>query len=186
MNLTRTFDAESEPLSLTDVKTQLRITTTDDDDAIRMFIAGIRKETEWYIGKTLITTIWEYKRDGFGVEFCLPMPPIQSISSVSYVDSDGANQTLAASGYQFDKAGRMRASYGNSFPSTRSQYDAVTVTYVAGETNAGNVDEDIKLAMLLWIGACDINREDNVIGTIISEIPNSARNILASHRRLSL
>ncbi len=102
------------------------------------------------------------------------MSPIQSITSVEYVDTDGATQTLASSGYQFDAKGRLSPSYGNSWPSTRSQYDAVTVTYIAGETHAGNVPEDIKHAMLLMIGAADVAREGVVIGAgvVVSEVKN--------------
>lgn len=180
MNLTRTLDAESEALSLTDVKNHLRITASDDDDALRLFIAAIRRKTENYLGKTLVTSTWEYKADSFSEEIELPMSPVQSITSVSYVDTDGITQTF--SNIQFDAKGRLKPSFNNSWPSTRDQFDAVTVTYLAGQTHAGNVDQDIKLAMLLWIGSCDISRENMLIGTTVSEIPESAKSILNMHR----
>ncbi len=185
MNLTRTLDAESETLSLTDVKDQLRITVTDDDDALRMFIAAIRHRTEQFLRKTLVTSTWELKMDCFDPEIQLPMNPVQSITSVQYVDDDGNTQTLASSGYQFDASGRLKPSYGNDWPSTRSQLDAVTVIYVAGKTHAGNVEPDIKMAMLLWIGACDLNRE-NIAFTQVSTIPDGAKSLLAPHRNLKL
>ena len=185
MNLTRTFDAESETLSLTDVKTQLRITGSDDDDALRMFIAAIRHRAEQYLRKTLVTSTWELKIDCFDPEIYLPMGPIQSITSVAYIDTDGASQTLASSGYQFDAGGRLATSYGNDWPSTRSDFDAVTVTYIAGKTHAGNVEPDIKLAMLLWVGACDLNRE-NIAFTPVSTIPDGAKALLAPHRNWKL
>jgi uncharacterized phiE125 gp8 family phage protein len=186
MNLTRTLDAESEALSLTDVKDHFRITGTDDDDNLRSFIAAIRHRTENYLRKSLITSTWELKLDAFDPEINLLMGPVQSITSVQYVDTDGATQTLASSGYQNDAQGRLCPSYGNSWPSTRSQYDAVTVTYVAGKTHAGNVAQDIKLAMLLWIGACDVNRENVIIGTIIATIPDNAKALLTPHRNWKL
>ncbi len=186
MNLVRTFDAESEALALSDVKTQLRITNTNDDDALRPFIAAIRHKTETYLGKTLITSTWELKLDAFESELNLPMDPIQSIESIGYVDENGDSQTLAASGYQFDRRGRLKPSYGNDWPDTRYEYNAVTITYKAGETHAGNVQEDIKLAMLLWIGACDVNRENVVIGTIINDIPDGAKSLLMPYRRWNL
>ena len=140
MNLTRTLDAESEVLSLADVKSQLRITTTADDDSFRAFIASVRHRTENYLGKTLVTSTWELKLDCFDDEIQLPMDPVQSITSVQYVDTDGVTQTLSSSLYQFDSKGRLKPSYSNSWPSTREQMDAVTVTYIAGKTHAGNVD----------------------------------------------
>ncbi len=182
MNLTRTFDADSESLSLTDVKDHLRITTSDDDDSLRFLIASVRKQTERHIGKTLVTSTWECKFDSFAVEINLPMGPVQSITTVAYTDTDGNAQTFTD--FQYDSRGRLRAAYGYDWPSTREMFDAVTVTYVCGQTHAGNVDEDIKQAMLLWIGAGDINRENDIIGTIVAEIPNSARDLLATHREI--
>ena len=179
MNLVRTLDAQSEALSISDVKTHLRITGTDDDEAIRLFIAAIRRKAETYLGKSLITSTWQLKLDCFSDEIELPMQPVQSVSSVSYVDTDGATQAFA--NIQFDRGGRLKPSYSNVWPSTRKQYDAVTITYITGETHAGNVQQDIKLAMLLWIGACDLNRED-IAFTQISEIPNSAKDLLAPYR----
>jgi len=186
MNPKRKGDAESETLSLTEVKNQLRITGTDSDDALRLFIAAMRHEAETRLGKTLVTTTWQFNLDAFSSVIYLPMGPIQSITTIDYVDTDGATQTLASSGYQFDAGGRLKPSYGNSWPGTRDQFDAVTITYVAGQTHAGNVQEDIKWALLSWVGACEINRENNVIGVTIAEIPNSAKSILAPYRTIKL
>lgn len=190
MNLTRTRDAESEALSLNDIKSQLRITTTADDDSLRLFAASIRHQVENYLGKTLITSTWEWKVDCFSNCMLMPMGPIQSITSIEYVDTNGDSQTLSSSLYQFDKRGRLMPAYGQSWPSTRSQYDAVTVTYIAGETHAGNVPEDIKHAMLLLIGASDVGREDIVIGAgvIVSELKQSfsANVLLAPHKTWNL
>ena len=133
-----------------------------------------------------MTSTWTYTLDAFESEIELPMRPIQSISSVSYVDTDGNTQTLAASGYQFDATGRLKPSYGNTWPNTQEGYGAVTVTYIAGATHAGNVPNDIKHAMKLIIGSFEQNREDHLIGTTITTIPNSAKNLLAPHRVVRL
>jgi len=186
MSLTRTLDSESEVLSLSDAKTHLRITGTDDDDALRVFIAGIRHKVEKYLGKTLITSTWVKTFDSFAEVLFLPMHPIQSITSVEYVDTNGSPQTLASNQYQFDGQGRLSAAYGVTYPSTREQFDAVTVTYIAGKTHAGNVEFDIKLAMLMWIGSHDVGREDAIIGTIASSMPDGAKSLLATHRDLKL
>lgn len=184
MNITRTHDADHEVLSLSDVKNHLRITGTDDDDALRLMVAGIREKTETFLGKTLITSTWELKLDCFESIIYLPMSPVQSITSIQYVDTDGNTQSFTD--FQVDRQGRLKPSYNNDWPDTRKQFDAVTITYVAGETHAGNVKTDIKLAMLLWVGACEINREDNVIGTTVATIPESARNLLMPYRTIKL
>jgi uncharacterized phiE125 gp8 family phage protein len=187
MNLTRILDARSEAISLTEVKSHLRIaSSTADHDSFRLFIAAIRHKTETYLGKTLITSTWEYKLDSFSDEICLPMGPIQSISSIAYTDTDGNPQTFTD--FQFDKSGRLKPAVGFSWPGTREQYDAVTITYIAGELTAGDVQEDIKHAMLLLVGAADVAREDIVVGAgvIVSEIKNhTAQSLLAPYRKQS-
>ena len=184
MNLVRTIDAVSEPLSLNEVKSQIRVTTTADDDSFRQFIAAARHRVERFLGKTLITTTYELKLDAFETEICLPRPPIQSITEIKYIDTDGMEQTLNAADYQFDRGGRLMASVGNSWPSSREQYDAVTITYVAGDLHAGYVEEDIKQAILLIIGASDVARENTVVGAgvVVTKIPDDAEYLLSPHK----
>ncbi|MCP5004524.1 MAG: hypothetical protein GY941_11395 [Planctomycetes bacterium] len=181
MNLTRTYDADSEALNLNDVKTHLNITSDSDDEPLNVFIAGIRHKTETYLGKTLITSTWEYKLDCFDEIIDLPMTPVATIESIYYIDDDGASQLFTD--YQFDAGGRLKPSYGNEWPSTRDQFDAVTVTYTAGKTD---VQPDIALAMLLWVGSCDISRENSIIGVSVTEIPEGARALLDPYRRIKL
>ena len=182
MNLIRTVDAEREALTLDDVKFQLRIVDGfENDDAFNLFIQAIRHKTEQYISKTLITSTWQLSLDSFCQEIVLPMSPIASIETISYIDPDGVSQEFTD--YQFDRFGRLQPSFGNQWPDTRAQFDAVTITYIAGETS---VSADIKLAMLLWVGACDINRENNLVGTIVSEIPDGAKSYLQPYREQNL
>ncbi len=178
MNLTRITDAESEAVTLTEVKNQLRIGSgSENDQSFNLFIAAIRHKTETFLGKTLITSKWSYKIDKFCGDLILPMGPVQSVESITYIDTNGDEQTF--DDYQFDRAGRLKPSYGFSWPDTREQFDAVTIDYTAGESEA---KPDIKLAMLLWVGACDINREDNQIAVSVSEIPNGAKSALMPYR----
>jgi len=185
MNLTRILDAESEAVSLTEVKNQLRIgTSTADHDAFCLFIAAVRHRTEQYLGKTLITSTWEYKLDAFDDVICLPMGPVQSITTVAYTDTAGDPQTFTD--FQVDKQGRLKPAYGFTWPSTRDELDAVTITYIAGELTPGDVPEDIKLAMLLEIGAYDVGRENVIIGAgvVVSELKTgNARSLLAPYKR---
>ena len=182
MNLVKTHDAAQEPISLDDVRNQLRIVAgQSDDDALEQFIVAIRHKVETFLGRTLITSIWQLKLDCFESLIELPMAPVSSVDSISYVDSNGDSQEFTD--FQFDRSGRLMPSFNSVWPETRKQFDAVTITYTAGDEQ---VNQDIKLAMLLMIGACDINREDNLIGTIVAEIPNGAKNILLPYRSYKL
>jgi uncharacterized phiE125 gp8 family phage protein len=179
MSLTRTYDASSETLSLTDVKNHLRITGTDEDDVLLQFIAAIRQKTETYLRRTLVTSTWVQTLDNFPELVRLEMGPVQSITSISYIDVDGNTQAYTT--FQYDSTGRLLPAWGYTWPSTRDQLEAVTITYVCGATHAGNVQQDIKLAMLLWIGSMDINRENTAFSQV-SVIPESAKSILNMYR----
>jgi len=184
MNPRRNQDATQEAISLSEVKDHLRITGTADNAELRTLIAGIRHETEKYLGRTLVSTTWELILDAFTDEIVLPMPPVTAINSISYVDTDGVTQTF--SDYQFDRKGRLLPSYGNEWPQTRDQLGAVTIIYTAGDAHAGLVPPDIKLAMLLAIGSREICREDLIVGTTVSQLPNGSKAMLHPHREVAL
>lgn len=180
MKLTRIADAEFEPISLSEVKQHLRVSGNDDDSTLSLFTTGVRYRTETYLQQTLVTTTWELKLDEFA-DITLPMGPIQSITSITYIDPDGVQQTLDPALYEFDSIGKLQAVSDTDWVETKTQLDAVTITYVAGNDE---ISPDIKMAMLLDIGTADLAREGMVIGTITSSLPESSKMLLAPYRRL--
>lgn len=68
-------------------------------------------------------------------QIVLPLPPVQSVSSITYLDEAGNSQTLSPSNYIVDTASepaRIMPAFNLSWPSTRIQPGAVTITFVAG------------------------------------------------------
>ena len=97
-------------------------------------------------------------------EFRFPHRPINSISSVTYFDSNNASQTLATSVYELDKQNSyFRLKYDQEFPDTAARWDAVTVNYILGDSaDSTSVPAIAKQAMLLLVGYYfDANRGDN-------------------------
>jgi uncharacterized phiE125 gp8 family phage protein len=111
---------------------------------------------------------------GFGcAEIVLPYPPLVSITSFAYTDSAGAAQTLAAdTGYRIVNAGALARAvlappYGGSWPSARSDYGAVRITFTAGYAITDGVDtlpEAIKAWALLQVGGLYERRESIAAG----------------------
>ena len=68
-----------------------------------------------YVQRTL-----EYTCESFSpYEFELPYPPLQSITSIKYIDADGVLQTVAASVYQLDtyrEPGLVKPAWLQSWP----------------------------------------------------------------------
>src|SRR5882672_4533712 len=92
----------AEPLLLAETKTHSRISTVSEDALIGAMIAAAREEVENELGRALITQTWEKYLDAFPDAIELFYPPVQSIVSVKYNDSNGALQTLDPSQYMLD------------------------------------------------------------------------------------
>lgn len=94
----------------------------------------------------------------------LPWPPLQSITSITYYDTDGDEQTWSADEYAVDITtikGRVRPAYGETWPATRVMMGAVTITYVAGYgDDRDDVPEPIRRAILWRIASWYENREE--------------------------
>ena len=192
MSLTLKTAPASEPLTAAQAKTHLRVTHTDDDTYIESLIVVARHQVEKYLRMGLIDQTWEYRLDEFPAydekPLYVPMKPITAVDSISYVDTDGDSQTWSADEYQVDIYGafpRIIPAYGYSWPSTRDQIHAVTITLSVGYADANAVPEDIRHAMLLMIGELYENREESVIGTIVAELPTTARRLLSVHQMKS-
>lgn len=83
------------------------------------------------------------------------LDPITPIAAFSYVDPNGVTQTLSSSVYSVDfvtEPGRVHLAYGQAWPQTREQWNAVVIRYNVGWAVA-DVPEPIKQAILLQLSA---------------------------------
>lgn len=136
--------------------------TTGDPELARM-IASARAEAEKELGRYLVTQTLDAYFDDFPrycnkafPDPCFRLPPLQSVSAITYVDADGTTQTLAADQYTVDavsQPARITPAYGVSWPATRAQTNAVKVRFVAGYGAAAAVPACVKDWMLARIGA---------------------------------
>jgi len=155
MSLTLTTKPQREPLSLDEVKEHLRIAGNDSDSELIGLIQEARVYVENITGRALITQTWQWKMDDLPTSLKIPRPPLQSVSSVSYQDVDNATQTLASSNYTVDtnsEPGRLVQSFSGSYPSTYTDLDAVTITFISGYgDDPEDVPEIFKRSMKLYI-----------------------------------
>ena len=172
----------SEPMTTAEAKAHLRVDHTDDDTYIDTLIASARQHVEQVTGRILVNQTWVAKADRFTELFELRHNPISSVSSITYVDVDGASQTATDSLYTVDTdhlPARVYLAYNQSWPSTRSQRNAVTITYVAGYGSAStNVDAALIHAVKFLVGHWYENREPVVLGTISTNIPITVKRLL--------
>jgi uncharacterized phiE125 gp8 family phage protein len=183
-----------DPVTLSEVKAQCRIKTADDDAFLGRCVRAARDMIDGPdgIGLAMVAQRWRLSLDCFPSEIFIPMGPVQSIDMIAYVDGDGADQTLAAEGYQWRKerfAARVKPPFGGSWPGARQQFDAVQVEFTAGfpgtedsPPNLANIPETLRHAMLLLIGHWYENRETISIGNIASEIGLTFSDLISKFR----
>lgn len=178
MALSRSAAPTDLPVSLAEAKAHLRVEasyTTDDADIASCLAAVVDMldGPEGLLNRALITQTLTltmdcfpgtvYDERGFQVfsslatpsAFDLPLPPMRSVTSIAYLDTNGDSQTLAASGYRVLNAnnptrrGRVELAYGSTWPSTRPIEQAVTVTYSAGFGDATAVPDHYKRLIMV-------------------------------------
>lgn len=149
----------SEPLSLDDAKDHLGIMAdeTGEDDKILSYISAARAVVESQSGLQLLTATYDVYFDRFESEMVIHKSPIQSITSIKYIDTDGVEQTISASDYKLNdvrKFPSIKAAYGKSWPSTRCEDNAVVIRFVSGFTSSTLVPDQaihaIKLLIRQW------------------------------------
>ena len=176
-----------EPVTPEDLRAHCRIDGNDEESTLQSYIKAARLMVEEDTQRALITQTLQLKMDSFPSDVIeLRRCPVLAVSSIAYTDTDAASQTLAASNYVVDigsKPGRVTLAYGESWPLTYSQANAVTVTFTAGYgTTPTSVDERARQAIRLLAGHWAINREAVIVGTISKEIELSYWSVIEKLR----
>lgn len=184
MALKRTVDAISEPLTYSDAKIHLRLSDDTDQTTVENLIKVSRYRVEQELGRSILTQTWRKTMDSFPSSdekpIVLSFPPVQSVSSIVYTDTNGVLQTLSASKYLVDADSdhpRISLAYNQTWPDTYDQKNVVTVTYIAGYLSVATVPAN-------WIHAIKLLTEHyydergNVSDSKKYEIPGGVRDLL--------
>jgi hypothetical protein len=206
MNLTVVSVSSTEPVTTQEVGDWLRVDSDQEDDTLSLLITTARQSLELWTRRAIVPTTFRLGLDRFpwgrasarcesdwmvgdgrGSDYSdrtllhrreirLPRPPLVAVSSITYVDTAGATQTLDASAYQVDAAdepARIVPAYATFWPTARHQPNAVQVTYTAGYATPAAVPATIRTAMRLLIGGWYENRES--VGVKLEEQPMAVR-----------
>lgn len=182
MGLTLITPPLQSAISLDLAKAHCRIDHNEEDALLAAYIEAATNSLDGIdgaLGRCLINQTWKLTLDSFPDFIEIPLPPCQSITSLTYVDVNGAVQTLAPLNYQAVGLGGVSAAtiypaYGKSWPSARNQPEAVSVTFVAGYgASPSSIPEPIIARLLARIGALYAHREG---------LPTSDDGFLVNHR----
>lgn len=181
-----TTAAAAEPLLLDDAKTYLRVDGSSEDDLITDLITEARAHVEARTGTKLYTQTLTLRTDDWSDLVRLPVAPLQSITSITYTDTDGASQTLATSVYEARLYGlepSIVLKYNQVWPTIRTGSLIVIVT-VAGYGVADAQPPETMAAVKRVLGDIYAFRETAQVGTVAGVIPSAAsvEALLANHK----
>ena len=196
-----TVEPTSEPITLDEALTHMRIDSHDEDLDIQRRITSARQSVEKFIRRSLITQTRQitlddfpggtkqvgFVRYGYGQTIYIDVGPVISpLTSVKYTDGAGATQTVAATNYHTDLVStpaRVKPISGYVWPTVQmGGLATVQVLYQAGYGDAADVPEPIKTGIKWLVAHLHEMREPTITGTIIAEIPLSIRDILGPYR----
>jgi len=191
-----------EPLTLEEAKKHVRVEldATDEDDYLRDLLRRATRAAQDATDGSLLTQTLALRLDRFSCQqIYLPYPPLQSVTSIVYLDSNNVSQTLAAAKYQVAGArstpdadapcGYVQPAYGEWWPTTYPVPECVTITYLAGWLSAEAVPDTVKGDMLTLIADWYAQRESIVIGATATAANPAAslfgNNVFDWRRRMS-
>lgn len=185
-NLTR-VTAPADPLiSLDDAKAHVRASDYDeDDDYLTALVEAAASHIEGPtgVGRVMVTQTWRGTLDSLPSSFSIPLGPVQSITSITYVDQAGETQTVPPADYHtdFDRHPALVAFFKRP-TDVANVPGAVKVTFVAGYGEPADVPAMVRHAARLLVGSWFKNREADTEAKL-SEPPIGVTRILNQIRR---
>lgn len=171
MNLTLITAPVSEPVTLAELQGQVRLTDLSaESDTVELMISAVREAAEGVTNRSLVTQVWELSLDGFPSRaIMLPMPPLQSVQFIKYIDNNGVEQTLDSAAYRVIAEmapncgnGYVIPAYGLTWPTALNDLAVVTIRFTCGY---GPIGEDTSLnvpkGIVQWILVNCANQFEN-------------------------
>jgi uncharacterized phiE125 gp8 family phage protein len=181
-----------EPLTLAEAKLYLRVDSTTENSLITGMIVSARQMVETYTRRALATQTWDFRYPWFmdtRRPLIVPKAPLQSVTSVTYLDEDGTSQTLGASNYAVRTFSGAVAGRGYvelkddvSLPSVYT--DAimpVTVRAVCGYGVAADVPDGLKMAIYLMLGDLYEQRQETMM-SVSSKTKTTTERLMSPYR----
>jgi uncharacterized phiE125 gp8 family phage protein len=191
MRLSVSTAPAEEPITLTELKAQLRLTGTDDDTDLADFIQMAREYAETFCRRAIITQSLTLKLDDFpSDQIELPRPPLQTVTSIKYWPLDGGAQVTVSAATVYEAiadelVGRVQLRDGQDWPSDiATRPDAVEIIYVAGYGSQASVPAALKMAMR-QIAAKHYEQRSADSTVPVTIIPMHTETLLWFHRVLS-
>lgn len=196
--------ATTLPVSLVEVKAHVRVDDTESDVVLVMMLDAAIEYVSERTARTLQPMTFQARLDdwpclgGWRTSFWMKLDkfPIRDVEAISYLDVDGAEQTVAPSNYSWEPTTTGADIWFDkmySMPSLEEdRRGAVRVRFTAGYNSPADNDTgadpdlvvpvQIKQAILLLVGHWFENREAVTIAANFSEVPLALETLVENMR----
>ncbi|WP_254513850.1 head-tail connector protein [Anatilimnocola floriformis] len=156
------------PLDFNCLKEHLNIEHDFDDRRIAATAWAAIGHIEDETNRTFAPATYTETLAGFPCKITLDYPPVTTLESITYYDSDNELVTIDTDDlYQVHGTQKSDVYHKTAWPATFNRPDAVTITWNAGETRLpAQIEQAVKLLVAAW----NENREAEITGTIATQM----------------
>lgn len=175
--------AAGEPVTADQLLDWLRVTDTAEIPVIDAMAQAAREFVETYTGRQLLTATWRQTWPGFSPRLHLRPNPVQSLTAVTYYDSNETLQTIATGDVLLNSDTEPAViEHSDVWPATDDRAGAVSVAFKAGYgDDAGDVPAPLLTAIKMLVGHQYENREAVTV-TQLYAVPIGVRELLNAYR----
>lgn len=172
----------TEPVTVDHAKTFLRVVSADENALVATLVTAARRHTEEVTGYALGVQTRRLVLDRFpaGCILPLPCPPLATVTSIVYLDANGAQQTMPTDDYEVHTACTPGAVYApGGWPSTSGRPGSVRVTFTCGYAA---VPEPLTVAIRQMVSHWYDNRTAVEVGVTATDVPRTFGFLTAAYR----
>lgn len=146
--------ATSEPVTLAELKTHLRIDQTSEDSLLENLITTAREYLEKRTGLALLTQEWrlildEWPHNGI---ISINKTPVQSITQIEIYDEDGIAELADLSSTLLDGHSQPARLYVGAQTAPTQTLNGIDISFTAGYGTAADVPDTLKRAIMIHAG----------------------------------
>lgn len=152
IGLSRVGDASVAPVTLAELRDHLRITHTDEDTLLSIYLDAASDAVSERSGQVMGLETWTFKTGPVSGDLFLPRTPVRALTELSWIAPTG--DVVAGDPADFmliDDPARpfLRPLPGKAWPSVAGRPDATSFTFTAGLMS---VPQGLKVAVLMLAG----------------------------------
>lgn len=174
------------PVTTAEAKAWLDVEHAEDDAMIDSILQALAERVEAETGLALSSRTWTYTASTNEpiaiMSLQLPRAPVSSVEAVTHIDSEGTETLLTTQEDYYFLGTRVRLASRLGMPGGA----LLRTQFTAGYTAAEHVPAPIKLAMKR---ACKMHYDvplDQVLGLMVSELPQPALDMLLPYRNMTV